>query len=291
MPAAAAPASAPTATPEVQRWIDAAKAHIAARDTAAAERDLTRARAAAGSDPDQLFEVAAAEATLASYSGDPERAAQALVTYLARTGERPRSVVEFWIHNMLMMLREAQGDIPAAIVECDQETLAGLRGTWAADGDEPREIHTWLKDTWHRAYLHRMLAERLTGSRRQATLRYAEAARRAYTRLAARAGHHDDSVAVLDAYFAALDGDKARALAAARRVDVAGDDDLEDLYLVLIALDAGGDAPGAAVVRQKILSSTAVYLGAGIVRHWVELDALPGPHAFTPHYPTGTAAN
>ena len=60
---------------------------------------------------------------------------------------------------------------------------------------------------------------------------------------------------------------------------------------MLVALDAGGDASAAAALRQKILSSTAVYLGAGIVRHWVALDARPGPHAFTPHYPTGAAAN
>jgi hypothetical protein len=68
------------------------------------------------------------------------------------------------------------------------------------------------------------------------------------------------SVAVLDAYFAALDGRRDAALAAAKRVAPAKDDDAEDLYLVAVGLEAGGDharACWSARFRQRPPSSRA----------------------------------
>jgi hypothetical protein len=41
-----------------------------------------------------------------------------------------------------------------------------------------------------------------------------------------------------------------RSLAAAKRVDTAKDDDIEDLYLVVVGLEVGGDPTAAEAVRR-----------------------------------------
>jgi hypothetical protein len=138
---------------------------------------------------------------------------------------------EFWAHNAMMMVREAQGDPAAALAEDDQATLCAVRGTWDPQG---RETLAFQKYRWHRAYLARMLAESRTGSVKRALIAYARAALDEY-----RTRGFPDSVAVLDAYFAALDGKRGAALDAARRVDPAKDDDVEDLYLAVVGLEVG----------------------------------------------------
>jgi hypothetical protein len=85
------------------------------------------------------------------------------------------------------------------------------------------------KDRWHRAYLTRMLAESRTGSVKTALVRYAQSALDEYR----KQGFHE-SLAVLEAHFAALDRRREVALAAAKRIDPAKDDDVEDLYLVVV---------------------------------------------------------
>ena len=111
---------------------------------------------------------------------------------------------------------------------------------------EERETLAFQKDRWHRAYLTRMLAESRTGSAKQALV----AVRAGRARRVPNARGFPDSVAVLEAYFAALDGKRDAALAAAKRVDPAKDDDVEDLYLVVVGLEAGGDHAGAEAVRR-----------------------------------------
>ena len=59
-------------------------------------------------------------------------------------------------------------------------------------------------------------------------------------------------MAVIEAFFAARKGDGHAAAAAAKRVDVDKDDDLQDLYVISLALEAGGDRDGAARVRAKV---------------------------------------
>jgi hypothetical protein len=122
------------------------------------------------------------------------------------------------------------------LAEDDQATLCAARGTW---GDpQGREMLAFQRDRWHRAYLTRMLAESRTGSVKHfvkhALVAYARAALDEY-----RTRGFPDSVAVLDAYFAALDGKRGAALDAARRVDPAKDDDMEDLYLVVVPRSRG----------------------------------------------------
>jgi hypothetical protein len=196
----------------------------------------------------------------------------AVIPALARHPELPD---EFWSHNAMMMIREAQGDPAAALAENDQATLCAARGKWDPQG---RDALAFQKDRWHRAYLTRMLAESRTGSAKQALVQYAQAALDEY-----RVHGFPDSVAILDAYFAALDGKRDAALAAARRVDPAKDDDVEDLYLVVVGLEAGGDHAAAEVVRRLMRRPGEPHLSRAIMLHWLELDAkAPQAGAFTP---------
>ena len=61
-----------------------------------------------------------------------------------------------------------------------------------------------------------------------------------------------DSRKVLDAWLAFTRGDGAAARAAASAVNLVKDSDLQDLYVVALALEAGGDATGAEKVRAQI---------------------------------------
>jgi len=172
----------------------------------------------------------------------------------------------------MMMIREAQGDPAAALAENDQATLAAARGTWDPEG---RDTLAFQKDRWHRAYLTRMLAESRSGSVKQALVAYAQSALDEY-----RPRGFPESVAILDAYFAALDGKRDAALAAAKRVDPVKDDDIEDLYLVVVGLDAGGDKAAAESVRQIMRKTPGTHLSRAIMLRWLDLDAKG--RGFTP---------
>jgi hypothetical protein len=123
-----------------------------------------------------------------------------------------------------------------------------------------------------------MLAESRTGSVKQALVAYAWAALDEY-----RPRGFPDSVAVLEAYFAALDGKPDLALAAAKRVDPALDDDIEDLYLVVVGLAAGGDHAAAEAVRRQMRRPGEAHIARAIMLRWLDLDAkAPAVHGFSP---------
>ena len=113
-----------------------------------------------------------------------------------------------------------------------------------------------------------MLAESRSGTVKQALVSYAQAALDEY-----RPSGFQDSMAVLEAYFATLDGQGERARAAARRVDPAKDDDVEDLYLVVVGLEAGGDHAAAEEVRRAMRRSEGVHIARAIMLRWLDLDA------------------
>ncbi len=163
-----------------------------------------------------------------------------------------------------MMIRH-RGDAAAALAENDQATLAAARGSW---DPKDRETLAFQKDRWHRAYLTRMLAESRAGSAKQALVAYAESALADY-----RTKGFPESIAILDAYFAALDGKKADALAAAKRVDPAKDDDIEDLYLVVVGLEVGGDHAAADAVRSAMRKPGRPSMSRAIMLRWIDLDA------------------
>ncbi len=260
------------------------KQALARGDYAAADRPIELAAAAAGGDAHLRYRVAYYRATRFAYSGDFERAAAALVSALPELAKRTDLSDEFWAHNAMMMVREAQGDPALALAENDQATLAAARGTW---DPQERETLAYLKDRWHRAYLTRMLAETRKGSARQALVQYAEAALDDYRARARQLGSNDDSIAVLEAYFAALDGNRGAAVGAARKVDPAKDDDLEDLYMVVVGLEAGGDHAAAEAVRRAMRQPGGVYLARPIMLRWLDMDAATPRRAPTPWHPGG----
>ena len=71
-----------------------------------------------------------------AYAGDFDRAGAAFVDVMPLLAKHPERADEFWAHNTMMMIREAQGDPAAALAENDQATLAAARGTW---GDSPAD--------------------------------------------------------------------------------------------------------------------------------------------------------
>ena len=115
-------------------------------------------------------------------------------------------------------------------------------------------------------------------------LRDAEKARVSYRALAAPLGTNDDSIAVLDGFFAVHAGDKRAALAAAKRVKLAENSDVEDLYLTQMAFDAGGDAASAKAVRERIAALHEVSIADAVVRMWLERDAAT-PERRSPRHP------
>jgi len=262
----------------------AAEEAIDAGDYARADRQLDAAAAASGNDSHLHYFVAIYRATRFAYAGDFDRAAVALTSVVPELAKHPESPDEFAIHNQMMLVRVAQGNPAAALAEDDQATLAASRGTWAP---EERPILAYLKDRWHRAYLSRMLAETRAGAAKQALIHDAEAALDDYRARARKLGTNEDSIAVLEAYFAALDGKRDVALRAARRVDPAKDDDIEDLYLVVVGLEAGGDHAAAEKVRQKIRQPGSVHISRPIMLRWLEHDAkVPRDKTFTPWHPS-----
>ncbi len=270
--ASVTPAAVAAPSTALQEALDASEKAIAAGDAAVADKQLAIAAATAGDDAHLSFLVARVRAARFVYTGDLERAAAALLAVMPALAKHPELRDEFWSHNAMMMIREAQGDPASALVENDQATLCAARGTW---DPEERETLAFQKDRWHRAYLTRMLAESRTGSAKQALIHYAQAALDDY-----RTRGFPDSVAVLEAYFAALDGRRDAALAAARRVDPGKDDDVEDLYLVVVGLEVGGDHAAAESIRRAIRQAGGVRISRGIMVRWLDLDAKA--RGFTP---------
>ena len=225
-------------------------------------------------DPHAAYADARARAARAAMAGDMEEAARAYVGVIPLLATHPELSDEFWSHNAMMMLRVAQGDPAAALAENDQATLAAERGTWSP---EERTKLAFQKDRWHRAYLTRMLAESRTGTAKEALIQYATASLADY-----RTTGYPDAIAILEAYFAALDGRREDALAAARRVDATKNDDIADLYLVVIGLEAGGDHAGGDRVRALMRRPRPPSTARAVMLRWLDLDAQPASTAFTP---------
>ena len=71
---------------------------------------------------------------------------------------------------------------------------------------------------------------------------------------------------MLAAWLAVQRGDGAAARASAAKVDLASDGDVQDLYVLVRAFDAGGDASEAARVRAKIAAADPYPMKPLIVR-------------------------
>jgi len=288
-PAASTPtASTPTtqSTPagkpgDAKALLRAASAEVTKGRLDQARALLDQARPLVGADRDLDFRAADVAIAIFTNQGDYEAAARAVLDSLRRRGGDPKDGQRFWLHNWMAILREARGDLPGAILECAERTATGYEGTWEPAAERLQQ--TRFKDDWHRAYLFRMYAEQLTGTQRDGALLAAEQARKDYV----AAGGYPDSTAVLDALFAMYDRRWDDVRAAVRRVDVAKDDDEEDLYLLFSALDATGDHEAAAAIRRRIEQNPPYW---GVWRAWLKSDtdgAPPSAKRFSPRYPAG----
>jgi len=286
--ASAAPSDGPPSAPTPNRQLaNQTTAALLRGDYKEAAAIVDRARQLSPAVRPSALQIAYFEATVQSYRGDYRRAVKVMYDHIAAAGATSKDA--FIFHDAMIALRAADGDLLGALVECEEMTKAGTLGTWTpSDGDRM----TWvrLKEYWHRAYLLRMLAQTLADDERTAFIAYAESARQEYVALAAPLRTMGDSIAVLNAYFAFCDGAPARMREAATQVNVAEDDDVEDLYLVQLALDGSGAAAAAAAVRDRISTTKAVTVLTPVFLAWMQSDAVAAagrPPRFSPKHPTG----
>jgi len=280
--APAEPTASPAPSPN-RRLVDELTRAIRRSDYTTATAIIDRARRATPPAQPSAETLAYYDATLHAYQGDFRGAARILHDHAAQVG--PTVQAAFAFHDAMIALRTASGDLLGALVETDEMVRAGLLGTWSPDD---RLTTVQLKQHWHRAYLLRMIAQTLSGAERLAFLDYAEHARQDYLALAGPIPDLHDSIAVLDAYFAYCANDRAAMLAAARQVNVAGDDAEEDLYLVQLAFDGAGDHAAAAAIRSRMASFPFITVLSPVFHAWMRADAATtGPHAFSPAHPTG----
>jgi hypothetical protein len=177
-------------------------------------------------------------ATALVYQRDFAGATRVFEARVAEEHARGERVKEAWLHNDLTWVRWAAGDHAGALAENEQVARAVADPAVSDDDRHGTMLHYW----WDRAYL---LAED------PATRKSADDARAEYVEIADPKAEHD-GLAVLAAFFAVVDGDGATALARAQEVDAAKDDDLQDIYVLALAHDAGGDHAGADALRAMI---------------------------------------
>jgi SnoaL-like domain len=192
---------------------------------------------------------------------DPAGARAELAPLVPEAKQRPDDELEFWLHNELTWVLWAEADLPAALAEVDQAKATLDHGIFADDTSRALRLH----ERWDRAYLLLETARAPTVKDRARAMAAADRARADYEELA-RPAKDVNGMAVLEAFFAARKGDGRAAVAAAKRVDLDKDDDLQDLYVIALALDAGGDRDGAAKVRAKVCSGRDYLMKPLLVR-------------------------
>jgi hypothetical protein len=211
-------------------------------------------------------------ATEAVASGELGRARQLLEALVPEAKTRPGDDTEFWLANELTWVRWIEGDAQGARAEVENAKTALDHAMLPAAKKQTLRLH----ERWDRAYLALDRARREKGAERAKALADADRARADYEALA-RPADDRDGMAVLAAYFAWAHGDARAAAAAAKKVDVAHDDDLQDLYVVALALDAGGDHEGAARLRDRICGGRT-YLMKPVIARAMSADGHPCTH-------------
>lgn len=184
----------------------------------------------------QRHKAAYADAVALASRGDFAGASKLLAPFEKETETLTNEKLAYWIHNEQSWLFWARGDLAGALAETMLGAAALDRSTLGKDAVESMRLHA----LWDRAYL---LLDMKDPS--------ADAARADYETLAKPRDDHD-GMAVLEAFFMAKQKKGAEALAAAKRVDVDKDDDLQDLYVLALAFDAGGDPARARAIRMRV---------------------------------------
>jgi hypothetical protein len=142
----------------------------------------------------------------------------------------------YWIHNELTWIYWGRGDLRGALNETELGGKALDRSKLGADEIASMRLHA----LWDRAYLLLELGD--------------ADADKAFTdyETPAKARNDHDGLAVLNAFFFARRRRGSDAMTAAKQVNVEQDSDLQDLYVIALAFDAGGDTQSAKDVRQRI---------------------------------------
>ncbi|MEO6572474.1 MAG: hypothetical protein ABIP89_01455 [Polyangiaceae bacterium] len=272
-PSAAQPAqvSVPAKPPRVAGGFDAEVAISIAAMNQGAFADAKEALAAAATREDtfeQTYHLAYLEATLAAFEGRLDVSAERLTSVLSHARSHTDGDKEFWLHNELTWVRWAAGDLAGALAECDAMRDAVDRSTLAKAAKNGLMLH----QLWDHAYLLLEVADAQPASSRAAAVSYANDARERYDELAKPSGDHD-GMAVLEAFFLLHEHAFAGARDAAKKVDIEKDSDLQDLYVIALALAASGDAAGAGAVRARIRGSKNVYLMRPLIVQRMDRDA------------------
>jgi hypothetical protein len=200
-------------------------------------------------------------ATQAAESGDFKKGISLLEGVVPDAKEHTDDDMEFWLHNELTWLHWADGDLTGALAEVDGAKAALDRSSI----DEPSKKKLKLHELWDRAYIDLEIANAAPPENHDALYSKADDARNEYQELALAEDDHD-GMAVLEAFFAVRKNDGNHAKLAAKRVDVEKDSDLQDLYVISLAMDLGGDSSGAQNVRARICSGPVYLMKPLIVR-------------------------
>src|SRR3954471_9542029 len=102
-------------SPALKDALAAAEKAIAANDMATADQKIAAAESATGDDVHLQHMVARMKATRFVYAADFDRAGAALLAVIPSLAKHPELSDEFWAHNTMMMIREAQGDPASAL--------------------------------------------------------------------------------------------------------------------------------------------------------------------------------
>jgi hypothetical protein len=201
------------------------------------------------------------DATRAADAGDFKKGISLLGAIVPEAKEHPEDDMEFWLHNELTWLHWADGDLKGALAEVDaaKDTLD------RSSIDEPSKKKLKLHELWDRAYIDLEISIAASPENHDALYSKADDARNEYQELAIAENDHD-GMAVLEAFFAVRKNDGNHAKLAAKRVDIEKDSDLQDLYVIALALDLGGDLAGAQNVRARICSGPE-YLMKPLIVH------------------------
>jgi hypothetical protein len=211
-----------------------------------------------------LYKRAYESATMHAGFDPLDEAAKALLGAMPEAKKHPEVDTEFWLHNELTWVRWQQGDLPRALAEVDAAGVTIDHGTLP----DAKRTALRLHEYWDRAYLlleAAMATPIMPIAKHAEAMQAAQTAKAAYDTLAT-ANNDGDGMAVLEAFFLLNTGGGKEAAAAARRVDVDKDEDLQDLYVIARAFDANGEHAAADAVVARICAGNTYLMKPLIVQ-------------------------
>lgn len=220
--------------------------------------------------PEQYLLFSARLTSLLAQKKLPE-AKQLVADKIAAVHDQPDGR-EAWLHNASNWVAWTSGDLDGALKETEGMKEAAMRRQLSRE--EVRAIA--LHYTWDRAYILLDIALKKPEAERAAAVAVAEAARQDYHRIA-HPQDEADGLACIDSYFAARLGRGKEAMEHAKKVDLAHDEDLQDVYVVALGYEAGGDKKTAEKLRAQIRKTKNVYPMKYVILRAIEADKRSSP--------------